>query len=115
LNRKKVRLGRKMGFWKRRKLRLDRPRLCVFRSAKHLQLQLIDDLSGKVLACASSCEKGFASKGRGTEVASTVGGLLAQRASKIGIKSVVFDRNGFMYHGRIAAAAQGARNGGLSF
>jgi large subunit ribosomal protein L18 len=115
LNRRKVRLGRKMSFWRKRKMRLERPRLCVFRSSKHMQIQLIDDLSGKVLASASSCEKGFSGKGKGKEIAAAVGALVAQRAGAAGVKEVVFDRNGFAYHGRIEAAATGARNAGLSF
>jgi large subunit ribosomal protein L18 len=115
INRRKIRLARKMKFWRRRKADMSRPRLCVFRSAKHIQLQLIDDKTGSVLVSASSSEKGFDFKGNGLATAATVGANVASRAASKGIKEVVFDRNGYIYHGRVAAAAKSAREAGLSF
>lgn len=91
-----------------------RPRLAVFRSLKHIHAQLIDDTTGTTLAAASSVEKGLSAKGN-AEGAKAVGQALAERAKAKGITSVVFDRGGFRYHGRVAALAEGARDGGLEF
>jgi large subunit ribosomal protein L18 len=116
VDRRKVRSFRKMKFWKRRIRDLSKPRLCVFRSSRHIQAQLIDDLSGKVLASASSVEKDVRALGlKGCKVAVKVGELVAQRGSKAGAHSVVFDRNGFNYHGRIQVLADAARSAGLQF
>jgi large subunit ribosomal protein L18 len=116
VNRRKVRAFRKMRFWKRRVTDLAKPRLCVFRSSRHIQVQLIDDLSGKVVACASSVEKSVKSTGlKGKAVAEKVGALVAERATKAGISVVVFDRNGFNYHGRVQTLADAARAAGLKF
>lgn len=93
-----------------------RPRLTVFRSAKHIYAQVIDDLAGRTLLSASTVEKGSAIANAGnTKAAAEVGKLLAERAQAAGLKQVVFDRNGFRYHGRIKALADGAREGGLKF
>nr|RAW03682.1 50S ribosomal protein L18 [Aerococcus urinae] len=92
-----------------------RPRLSVFRSSKHIYAQIIDDLKGVTLAAASSVEEGFGAKGGNIGGATEVGKLVAQRAAEKGVKDVVFDRGGYIYHGRIKALAEGAREGGLNF
>ncbi len=95
----------------------ERPRLAVFRSNKHLTLQLIDDEEGRTLAAASSTEAEQRALGSGAtvEAARRLGTLLAQRAKAVGITAVVFDRGGFLYHGRVAAVAEAAREAGLEF
>lgn len=95
----------------------ERPRLAVFRSNKHLTLQLIDDEEGRTLAAASSTEAEQRALGSGAtvEAARRLGTLLAQRAKAAGITAVVFDRGGFLYHGRVAAVAEAAREAGLEF
>lgn len=90
------------------------PRLSVYKSNKEIYAQLIDDKEGKTLVAASSREKG-ATKGTKTEVATAVGKLIAEKAKAAGFEKVVFDRNGFVYHGRVKALADGAREGGLKF
>ncbi|MFK7844170.1 MAG: 50S ribosomal protein L18 [Rhodothermales bacterium] len=90
------------------------PRLSVFRSSQHIYAQLIDDLSGHTLAAASSLED-VKMKGSSVEKSVEVGKKLAERAKAAGIESAVFDRNGFRYHGRVKALAEGAREGGISF
>lgn len=92
-----------------------RPRLSVFRSNKQIYAQLIDDLSGKTLLAASSSDKGVEAKGPKVEQAKTVGKLLAERAAAAGVTEVVFDRGGYLYHGRVKSLAEGAREGGLKF
>jgi large subunit ribosomal protein L18 len=92
----------------------NRPRLCVFRSSKGIYAQLIDDDAGVTLASASTLNLGGAS-GTKSEKAAEVGKLVAQRAKDAGIASVVFDRGGYLYHGRVKALADGAREGGLEF
>ncbi|MDX1546993.1 MAG: 50S ribosomal protein L18 [Rhodothermales bacterium] len=91
----------------------ERPRLSVFRSNSNIYAQLIDDLAGHTLAAASSLEDGV--EGTPTEQAQAVGKQLAARAKEAGIEHVVFDRNGYRYHGRVRAVAEGAREGGLTF
>jgi large subunit ribosomal protein L18 len=93
----------------------ERPRLVVFRSNRGIEAQLVNDLEGRTLAAASwlNLKKSF--KGSKTEQASEVGKLLAANAKKAGIESVVFDRGGYLYHGRVKALADAAREGGLSF
>ena len=92
----------------------ERPRLAVFRSNKGISAQLIDDLEGKTLAAASWLNlKSF--KGSKTEQAAEVGKLLAQNAKKANVETVVFDRGGYLYHGRVKALADAAREGGLKF
>ncbi|MBE7030000.1 MAG: 50S ribosomal protein L18 [Ruminococcaceae bacterium] len=95
-----------------------RPRLNVFRSASHIYAQVIDDTKGVTLAAASSLDKELAGKinnGGNKEAAKEVGMLVAKRAIDAGIKQVVFDRGGYIYHGRVAELAAGAREGGLEF
>ena len=90
----------------------DRPRLAVFRSNRHIYAQLIDDSSARTLASASDLEVKVG--GAKTEQAKAVGALIAERAKKVGVERVVFDRGGRLYHGRVAALAEGAREGGLT-
>ena len=92
-----------------------RPRLAVFRSANHIYAQLIDDVAGVTLAAASSMDKGFEGNGGNKEAAHKVGLAIAQRAKEKNIEEVVFDRGGFVYHGRVKELAEGAREGGLKF
>lgn len=92
----------------------ERPRLAVFRSTKHLYAQVIDDVNGCTLAAASTTEKTLKATDT-VEGAKLVGQALAKRAVEKGVKSVVFDRGGFQYHGTIASLADGAREGGLEF
>jgi large subunit ribosomal protein L18 len=92
-----------------------RPRLSVFRSSKHIYAQIIDDKRGRTLAAASSLDEALKSKGSNKDAAGAVGKLLAERALKAGLKEVVFDRGGYLYHGRVKALAEAAREGGLSF
>jgi large subunit ribosomal protein L18 len=96
----------------------EKPRLSVFRSSKHIYAQLIDDTSGHTLAAASSLDNALKEKSdfeNKVSKASFVGKLIAERAISMGIKKVVFDRNGFLYHGRVKAVSEGARKGGLNF
>ncbi len=94
-----------------------RPRLCVFRSLTHIYAQVIDDERGHTMAAASSLEPELKSKKEGSksEVAELIGKTVAARAKAIGVSQVVFDRGGYLYHGRIKALAEGARAGGLEF
>ena len=92
-----------------------RPRLSVFRSAKNIYAQVIDDAGGVTLAHASSLEGGKGSKGSDKEAAAQVGKLVAERALEKGVTDVVFDRGGFIYHGRVKALADAAREAGLNF
>jgi large subunit ribosomal protein L18 len=93
----------------------ERPRLAVFRSVKHIYAQVIDDAVGHTLAAASSNEKNGIKSGGNVAGAKAVGKLLAERAKEKGVKSVVFDRGGYQYHGRVKALADAAREGGLEF
>jgi len=104
----------------RRKVRgtEERPRLCVFRSAKHIYVQIIEDVTGRTLVTASTASKDIADGVKYTgniEAAKVVGQAIAKKALEQNIKQVVFDRNGFLYHGRIKALADAAREAGLSF
>lgn len=102
--------------WKMRKKingTSERPRLAVFRSSKHMYAQIIDDTVGKTLAAASTLE--FEANGTKTEAAKQVGEMVAKKALEKGITQVVFDRGGNIYHGRIQALAEGAREAGLDF
>ncbi len=92
-----------------------RPRLSVFRSLKNISAQVIDDATGKTLAAASTVEKGAAGNGGNIAAAKAVGKLIAERAVARGIKQVVFDRGRALYHGRVKALADAAREGGLDF
>ncbi len=96
----------------------DRPRLSVFRSSKQIYAQIIDDEQGRTVASASTIEKALREQlktGATVEAARIVGKELAERAKKAGVAKVVFDRGGYMYHGRVKALAEGAREGGLEF
>ncbi len=116
--RKALRLKRKKRIRKKLHGSQQRPRLSVYRSSKHIYTQIVDDTQGITLASASTMEKdvreqqNFENK---TAAATYVGKLIAERASEKGIKSVVFDRNGFLYHGRVKAVSEGARKAGLDF
>ncbi len=113
LNRRKIRVRKTLAN------RLNgRPRLCVHRSSKNIYVQVIDDAKGVTLASASTLEKDFrAAKKTGADKAAAVaiGKTIAERAVKAGIKDVVFDRGGYIYHGRVKALAEAAREGGLNF
>ena len=91
------------------------PRLNVFRSLQHIYAQIIDDVAGKTLVAAATNEKDFGGYGGNVEAAKKLGGIIAERALKAGIENVVFDRGGYLYHGRVKALADGAREGGLKF
>ena len=112
------RLKRKRSIRKRLSGTAERPRLSVFRSSRHIYAQLVDDLKGSTIIAASSVEKAvrdlpkFESK---VAMAEHVGKMLAERAKEKGIDAVVFDRNGFLYHGRVKALSSGAREAGLKF
>jgi len=118
LNRKEIRYKRKIRIKKKIRGTQDRPRLCVFRSIKHIDVQVINDADGVTIATASTHEKAirgsqkFKSK---IEAASYIGKEIGKRAIEKGIKQVVFDRNGFLYHGRVKAVSEGAREAGLDF
>jgi len=114
---------------KKRKLRIrkkisgtpERPRLSIFRSARHVYAQIIDDIRGETIVAASSLEKVIredaelkAAKGK-IKLSLAVGKLIAQRAKEKGIQKIVFDRSGFLFHGRVKAISEGAREGGLDF
>jgi len=93
----------------------ERPRLCVFRSENHIYAQIVDDVAGNTLAAASTVEKSFEGLGSNIEAAKKIGATIAERALQKGIEEVVFDRGGYIYHGRVQALAEGAREGGLKF
>ena len=106
--------------FKLRKVSGLRPRLSVFRSSKHIYAQIIDDTKGVTVACASTLDeeaKKSREKGKGadTKAAAIVGKLVAQRAKKVGVTDVVFDRGGYIYHGRVKALGDAARESGLNF
>ena len=114
-----ARLKRKKRVRKKIRGTPDRPRLCVFRSSKHIYAQVIDDTRGRTLVEASTLsselKEKIGNKGGNKEGATAVGVVIAERALKMGITQVIFDRNGFLYHGRVKALSQGARDGGLVF
>ena len=93
----------------------ERPRFCVYRSENNIYVQIIDDTVGKTLVSASSVEKEFGNEGGNKESAKKVGELAAKRALEKGIDTVVFDRGGYLYHGRVKELAEGAREAGLKF
>ncbi len=92
-----------------------RPRLTVFRSAKHISAQLVDDSTQSTLASATTLQQGVADGLTGIEAAAAVGRIIAERSKAVGVGSVVFDRGGYLYHGRVAALAEAARKAGLEF
>ena len=109
---------RKKRFAKKIRGTPERPRLCIYRSNKHIFAQIIDDHSASTLASASTVSKEFSATQKKTgnrEAAKTVGEILAKKAREKNIVKVVFDRNGFLFHGRVQALADGAREGGLEF
>jgi large subunit ribosomal protein L18 len=105
----------KKGIRKRLSGSSERPRLSVYRSNKGIYAQIIDDYSGKTLVSASSLSKDFSATGTKVEQSKAVGKLVAEKALAAGINQVVFDRNGYLYHGRVKSLAEGAREGGLDF
>jgi large subunit ribosomal protein L18 len=115
---KQARLKRKLRIRKKLSGTPERPRLCVFRSAKHIYAQIIDDSKGLTVAAISTLDPAVKVQGKfDSKVAKAVfiGKLLGEKAVNMGIKKVVFDRNGFLYHGRVKAVSDGAREAGLDF
>lgn len=110
----KAREKKKMRIRKKVMGSTERPRLCVFRSSKHIYAQVIDDVLGKTLVAASTVDTDGVSGGN-LEACTAIGKEIAKRAMGKQIKQVVFDRNGYLYHGRVKAVADGAREGGLEF
>jgi large subunit ribosomal protein L18 len=113
-----ARIKRRRRIRKRIKGTTDRPRLCVFRSAKHIYAQIIDDTRGLTLVSASSTEVDIRQKEKfenKVALATFIGKQIGERAREKGIQKVVFDRNGFLYHGRVKAVSEGARESGLEF
>ena len=111
-----LRLRRKAHIRKNLEGSQERPRLSVYRSLTHIYAQVIDDVTGKTLAAASTLSPELKDgKGKKKDLAKEVGKLVAKKCQDAKIETVVFDRNGFMYHGRVAAVAEGAREGGLKF
>ena len=118
-------MGTKLSTDERRKLRVrrqlkkvanGRPRLSVYRSSKHIYAQIIDDKAGRTLAAASTKDKDYnGEKGSNIEAAGLVGKQIAERAIKAGVENVIFDRGGYIYHGRVKALAEAAREAGLKF
>ena len=118
-------MGTKLSTDERRKLRVrrqlkkvanGRPRLSVYRSSKHIYAQVIDDTAGRTLAAASTKDKDYSGKkGGNVEAAGLVGKHIAERAIKAGVENVIFDRGGYIYHGRVKALAEAAREAGLKF
>ncbi len=116
--RQQARLKRKGSIRKKMSGTPERPRLSVFRSSRHIYAQVIDDVSGTTLVAASSLEKAVKEQGsleNNVAMAQFIGKLVGERAVEKGIKKVVFDRNGFLYHGRVKAVSEGARETGLKF
>jgi large subunit ribosomal protein L18 len=105
----------KRGIRKRLSGSAERPRLSVYRSNKGIYAQIIDDNTGKTVVSASSVSKDFSAKGNKSEQSKAVGKAVAEKALAAGIKQVVFDRNGYLYHGRVQSLAEGAREAGLNF
>ncbi len=119
VSRAEARLRRKIRVRKKIRGTSVKPRLCVFRSSKHIYAQIVDDTTGRTLSSASSLQKDLSlkdgKKGGNKEGAAVVGAEIANRALKKGIKKVIFDRNGFLYHGRVGALSESARKNGLEF
>lgn len=105
----------KRGIRKRLSGSTERPRLSVYRSNKGIYAQIIDDITGNTLVSASSLSKDFSATGTKIEQSKVVGKMVAEKAIAAGINQVVFDRNGYLYHGRVKSLAEGAREGGLTF
>lgn len=109
----KARIKKRLRIRKRVQGTADRPRLCVFKSSKNIYAQLIDDVSGKTLVSASTLQDKVKASGR--DAAGQIGKMIAERAKEKNVEAVVFDRSGYLYHGRIKALADGARESGLKF
>ena len=112
------RIRRKKSIRKKLSGTSDRPRLSIFRSARHIYAQVVDDVAGRTLASASTLEESLRTQlphGGNRKAAKQIGELIASRAQEAGIVSVVFDRNGYLYHGRVKALADAAREAGLKF
>lgn len=117
-NRRELRLRRHRRVRKKVAGTAARPRLNVFRSSRHMYAQVIDDVRGHTLAAASTLDQGLVPEGVSSatvEAARRVGEVVARRALELGVSQVVFDRGGYVYHGRVAAVAEGARSSGLQF
>ena len=114
-SRSKVRVKKHMKIRNRFSGTAERPRLAVYRSNAHISAQIIDDVTGTTLVAASTYEKSFEGIGSNKEAAHKVGLAIAERAKEKGISAVVFDRGGYIYHGRVSELAAGAREGGLEF
>jgi large subunit ribosomal protein L18 len=114
-NRNAERLRRKAAIRKKVSGTPERPRLAVFRSLRHISVQVIDDVAGKTLLSVNSGSKEMGLKGKNIEVSKKVGQEVAKKAIEMGINEVVFDRSGYLYHGRIKALADAAREAGLKF
>lgn len=114
-SRNKARKNRHLRIRKRLVGTPSKPRISVFRSNKHIYAQIIDDVNGVTLVSATSKEKGYTEAGGNKDAATKVGTLLGERAVKENIKNVVFDRSGYLYHGRVKALADAARAAGLEF
>jgi len=114
-NRQEQRTRRHLRVRKKLSGTAERPRLCVYRSEKNIYAQIIDDVTGNTLVSASSLDKAFEGLGSNKEAAKKVGELIAKKAVDKGIKQVVFDRGGYIYHGRVQELAEGAREAGLQF
>jgi len=114
-NRQESRVRRHLRIRKKVSGTAERPRLSVYRSEKNIYAQIIDDVAQRTLVSASTIDKDFNGLGSNKEAAKEVGKLVAQKAIEKGIKSVVFDRGGYIYHGRIQELAEGAREAGLEF
>ena len=118
-------MGQKLSTFEKRRQRVrtslrarggQRPRLSIHRSGRHIYAQIIDDAQGKTVAAASTIEKDVRNKsGANIDAATLVGKVVAERAKKVGVTKVVFDRGGFLFHGRVKALADAAREGGLEF
>ena len=115
INKKAMRLKRHIRVRGKISGTAERPRLNVFRSNANIYAQIIDDVNGVTLVSANTLEKGFEGATGNAEAAKKVGTVLAERAKAKGIEEVVFDRGGYVYHGRVAELAEGAREGGLKF
>jgi len=116
-NKNEARVQRHLRMRRRLKGSTEQPRLCVFRSNKHIYCQIVDDTSGQTLVAASTLDPELKKEKKtwDRDAAKKVGELVAERAKKKGIAAVVFDRGGYIYHGRVAAVADGARGKGLQF
>jgi large subunit ribosomal protein L18 len=116
-SRNKLRLARKVRLKYKIRGTLEKPRLCIFKSLNHIYAQIIDDASGSTIVSASSLDNQLKGKVKGCniETAKLVGALLAKRATEKDISNVVFDRNGYLYHGKVKALADAVREGGLIF